>query len=70
MRDKVHRPDISGAMYTTLSEKYAGSTGCRSLDILHVASAIVLGIRDFLTFDARQGDLARKARLRVLPATT
>ena len=53
-----------------LSGKHAASTGCRSLDILHVAGATVLGVRDFLTFDARQGKLARKARLRVLPATT
>lgn len=52
-----------------LSGKHARNTGCRSLDILHVAGAIVLGARDFLTFDARQGKLARKARLRVLPAT-
>ena len=35
-----------------------------------VARATVLGLRDFLTFDARQGKLARKARLRVFPATT
>ena len=43
-----------------LSGKHAASTGCRSLDILHVAGAVVLGARDFLTFDARQGKLARK----------
>jgi len=53
-----------------LSQKHATSTGCRGLDILHVAGAIVLGVRVFLTFDARQGKLARKARLRVLPART
>jgi len=51
------------------SGRHAASTGCRSLDILHVAGAVVLGVRDFVTFDARQGKLARKARLRVLPAT-
>ena len=53
-----------------LSGRHAASTGCRSLDILHVAGALVLGVRTFLTFDTRQGKLARKARLRVLPATT
>ncbi len=53
-----------------LSGKHAASTGCRSLDILHVAGALVLGIHDFLTFDARQGNLARKARLRVFPASS
>lgn len=52
-----------------LSGKHAASTGCRSVDILHVAGALVLGVRTFLTFDTRQGKLARKARLRVLPAT-
>jgi hypothetical protein len=35
-----------------LSGKHAASTGCRSLDILHVAGAIIFGVRDFLTFDA------------------
>lgn len=50
-----------------LSRKFALVTGCRSLDTLHVAAAVVLKLRDFVTFDVRQGRLARKARLRLRP---
>ncbi len=38
--------------------------GCRSLDVLHVASALKLGFRNFLTFDRRQQQLAKTAGLR------
>jgi hypothetical protein len=37
------------------------------LDILHVATAMVLGVRDFASFDGRQRQLAKRAGLRVLP---
>ena len=39
--------------------------GCRSLDILHVAAATRLGARRFVTFDARQRQLAEKVGLKV-----
>jgi predicted nucleic acid-binding protein len=39
--------------------------GHRTLDILHVATAVHLGAKVFLTFDARQRALARYAGLRV-----
>ena len=48
-----------------LSAGHTESIGIRSLDILHVASALVLGAKDFLTFDTRQGTLAKAAGLRV-----
>ena len=51
-----------------LSAGHSESLGTRSLDILHVASAVVLGARDFLTFDNRQGQLAKATGLRWLPA--
>lgn len=38
--------------------------GCRSLDILHVASALTLKRRYFLTFDERQRKLARAVGLK------
>ena len=38
--------------------------GCRTLDVLHVATAIELGLRDFVTFDSRQRQLARVAGLK------
>ena len=42
--------------------------GARSLDILHVASALVLAAHDFCGFDDRQCQLARAAGLNVRPA--
>lgn len=48
-----------------LSAAHSESLGTRSLDILHVASALVLGARDFLTFDTRQRALAAAAGLRL-----
>jgi hypothetical protein len=52
-----------------LSNKLTPSLGCRTLDIIHVAAALVLVAKDFVSFDSRQRQLARKAKLRVLPRT-
>ena len=41
------------------------SGGHRTLDILHVATAVHLGAKSFLTFDERQRKLARYAGLKV-----
>ena len=49
------------------SRKLAPAIGCRTLDILHVATAVVLGVREFASFDGRQRQLAKKAGLRVVP---
>ncbi|WP_367874727.1 type II toxin-antitoxin system VapC family toxin [Luteolibacter sp. Populi] len=48
-----------------LSAVFSPSLGTRSLDILHVAHALVLGIPEFLTFDKRQAALAKAAGLSV-----
>ena len=48
-----------------LSALHSESLGTRSLDILHVASALVLGIPDFLSFDQGQSSLACAAGLNV-----
>lgn len=50
-----------------LSKKYTSAGGHRSFDILHVATALVLGAREFLTFDANQRKLATAEKLRVRP---
>ena len=41
--------------------------GCRSLDILHVAAALVSEADELLTFDERQRKLAQSEGLRVKP---
>lgn len=50
-----------------LVRRHTLTTGARALDILHVASALELDARLFLTFDRRQADLARAAGLLVGP---
>ena len=48
-----------------LSDAFTASEGHRTLDILHVATALHFGARDFLTFDANQRKLARAEGLNV-----
>lgn len=48
-----------------LSARHTDRIGTRSLDILHVAAASVLGCGVFLTFDQRQAALAAAAGLKV-----
>lgn len=50
-----------------LSRGHSRVIGCRSLDILHVASALEIGARIFWTFDGRQKELARQTGLEVNP---
>ena len=49
-----------------LSRAHTPALGCRALDVLHVATAIELGLRYFVTFDSRQGQLAKAAGLKPL----
>ena len=49
-----------------LSDAHAASTGCRTLDALHVACALLLGATELVTGDSRQEALGRKAGLRVV----
>jgi predicted nucleic acid-binding protein len=48
-----------------LSAMHSETIGTRSLDILHVSSALVLGVTEFLAFDQRQIALAKGAGLSV-----
>jgi predicted nucleic acid-binding protein len=47
-----------------LAKTETPETGARSLDVLHVASALLIGASDFLTFDNRQRSLAINAGLK------
>ncbi len=58
-RSALHRAD-------DLSREYTPEIGCRSLDVLHVACALELGLPSFLTFDLRQRRLARAVGLKLL----
>jgi predicted nucleic acid-binding protein len=50
-----------------LSSAHAADTKARSLDIMHVACAMELGLKEFWTFDKRQRALAIQVGLRVNP---
>jgi predicted nucleic acid-binding protein len=48
-----------------LSRRHASTLGTRALDILHVATALVLDAPAFVTAETRQAKLAKAAGLRV-----
>jgi len=49
-----------------LSQEHTAKLGTRTLDVLHVASAVALGAQRFVTYDIRQAALAKAVGLRVL----
>jgi len=49
----------------TLGGAHNEKIGCRSADLFHVASAIELGLKEFLTFDGKQRHIARTVGLKV-----
>lgn len=51
----------------TLSVAHSATLGTRGFDVLHVAAAVALGTKNFLTFDNRQKSLAVKTGLKVKP---
>ena len=66
----VAKPDMWGSLLQeaeSLAERHTPIIGARSLDVLHVAAALVLGATDFCTLDTRQGKLAQLAGLNVQP---
>jgi predicted nucleic acid-binding protein len=51
-----------------LAMRHSSVLGTRSLDILQVATALILKADAFFTFDERQQRLAKAERMRILPA--
>jgi predicted nucleic acid-binding protein len=49
-----------------LSRQHTPTLGTRSLDVLHVASALELGLSRFVTFDERQRQLALAVGLKAI----
>ena len=43
-----------------IAGNHTSAIGCRTLDVLHVAAAKLVGATEFCTFDARQADLVKK----------
>jgi predicted nucleic acid-binding protein len=55
------------AIAERLSAQYTCATGQRAFDILHIATAVHLGAREFLTFDSNQRKLAQAEGMKALP---
>jgi len=51
----------------SLSRLHTATVGTRTLDVLHVAAALEIGATRFISLDARQRAMAKKAGLTVLP---
>lgn len=51
---------------TRLSDTHSATLGTRTLDLMHVASALILGAEVFLSFDVRQRAVAELEKLLVL----
>jgi predicted nucleic acid-binding protein len=52
-----------------LSERYALQTNCRTLDVFHVACALILKADTFVSYDIRQRAVAKKSGMDVEPGT-
>jgi predicted nucleic acid-binding protein len=62
--DVLWRRTLDQAM--ALSLEHTAALGTRTLDVLHVSSALTIGCRRFVTYDERQAQLARAVGLKVL----
>ncbi len=81
--EAAYRSDLAAGLYSShpvsaavfekacqLSRKHSSRLGCRSLDILHVAAALVARAKVLHTFDESQRKLAAAERLRTAPQPT
>jgi hypothetical protein len=59
--------DTMMTTFTRLAQ-HTPKSGCRTMDILHVACALQLDPDQFVSFDSRQRSLATTAGLSVVPA--
>jgi predicted nucleic acid-binding protein len=58
-------PESAFEISVRLADQYTSRLGTRTLDTLHVASALELGATEFWTFDERQAKLAKAVGLKV-----
>ena len=66
VRQPVKWPSVM-RLAARLSEQHSSVYGTRSLDIIHVATAKLSRIEEFVSFDSRQRDLASAIGLKVGP---
>jgi len=66
---EVAMPEMAFETCVRLAQQHGPRLGPRTLDTLHIASALELGAGRFWTFDERQAKLARAVGLRVREST-
>ena len=59
-------PDVH-RLAESLSKRHTSANGHRSMDVLHVGTALHLGARKFLAFDTNQRRLASAEKMKVKP---
>lgn len=59
-------PSVAFERAREIARQHTAKLGTRSLDILHVASALALGATQLITFDERQAKLASFVGLRLI----
>ena len=67
-RGQYYFPELDRAGFLTTFHRLSAHTpelGCRTLDIMHVACALLLAPECFVSFDGRQCELAERAGLAV-----
>jgi len=64
MADLLWRATLDRAV--ALSHEHTPALGNRMLDVLHISSALELGAKNFVTYDNRQIDLARRVGLKTI----
>lgn len=59
--------DAHFAQALDLSERFTATHNCRTLDVLHLAAAVLLEAQKFASFDIRQRKVAADLELELLP---
>lgn len=67
--DLKHKTSDGSWNCRLLSEKFASTSGVRTLDALHAAVARLSGAEEFVTSDSRQSNLAARIGLIVIDPT-
>lgn len=68
-RFEIVSPDHAAVLTQTieLTEKHTATLGTRTLDLVHIATALKIRAGDFLSFDGRQRQAASAEGLNVFP---
>jgi hypothetical protein len=49
-----------------IAQEHTPDVGCRTLDVIQIAAAVIMAATEFCTFDMRQAELGRRLGLTVI----